>query len=31
MAMRGAAAFLPPVALPRRMWAGGRLSFSQSR
>jgi 3-methylfumaryl-CoA hydratase len=21
--------FLPPVALPRRMWAGGRLSFSQ--
>ena len=21
--------FLPPVALPRRMWAGGRLSFSR--
>jgi len=21
--------FLPPVALPRRMWAGGRLTFSQ--
>ena len=25
-ARRGA--FLPPVALPRRMWAGGRLSFT---
>ena len=22
--------FLPPVPLPRRMWAGGRLEFSQS-
>lgn len=22
--------FLPPVALPRRMWAGGRLSFHRS-
>ena len=22
--------FLPPIALPRRMWAGGRLSFHQS-
>ena len=21
--------FLPPVALPRRMWAGGRLAFSK--
>ena len=21
--------FLPPIALPRRMWAGGRLSFHQ--
>jgi 3-methylfumaryl-CoA hydratase len=27
-ARRGA--FLPPVALPRRMWAGGRLSFGQA-
>jgi 3-methylfumaryl-CoA hydratase len=25
--MRGG--FLPPVELPRRMWAGGRLSFVQ--
>ena len=23
-------AFLPPIALPRRMWAGGRLRFHQS-
>jgi 3-methylfumaryl-CoA hydratase len=22
--------FLPPVALPRRMWAGGRLAFTQA-
>src|SRR5215831_2657244 len=27
-AQRGA--FLPPVPLPRRMWAGGRLSFPGS-